>query len=52
MGIYGKLPVTGMALLTVGGTQITTPWIALAGGAAVITGFLLLRLVRPARSPR
>jgi hypothetical protein len=51
MGGYGaKLPVTGMAVLTVGGMQVVTPWIALAGAAAVTGGFLLLRLVRPSRT--
>lgn len=50
MGGYGpKLPVTGMALLTVGGMQLTTPWMAAVGGAVVISGFLMLRLIRPAR---
>lgn len=51
MGHYGKgLPVTGLAVLTIGGAQITTPWLALAGGAVVVAGFLLMRLVRPLKT--
>lgn len=51
MGQYGKgLPVTGLAVLTIGGTQITAPWIALGGAAAIVAGFLLMRLVRPLRT--
>lgn len=53
MGGYGKiLPVTGIAALSIGGASIEYPVIAAIGGVAVIAGFLVLRLVRPARNPR
>lgn len=50
MGSYGSiLPVTGTALIVAGAT-VTTPWIAAVGGLLILTGFLALRLVKPARS--
>lgn len=53
MGSYGKmLPVTGSVMLGVGGTAIANPWYAAAGAGLVVLGFLVVRIVRPARNPR
>lgn len=51
MGQYGRgLPLTGMGVLTVGGFSAGVPvWIAGIGMVLVVGGFLLHRLVRPAK---
>lgn len=51
MGNYGtKLPVTGMGVLSVGGVSAGLPvWIAGLGMVLVIGGFLVHRMVRPAK---
>jgi hypothetical protein len=52
MGIYSRgLPVTGL-VLTIGGAQLTVSWLAAAGTFALLGGLLLLRLARPAKTPK
>lgn len=50
---YGKgLPVTGGAMLTLGGVGIKYPYLAVGLALVVVGGFLALRLARPAKSHR
>lgn len=48
---YGKgLPVTGAAMLSVGGVGIKYPYVAVGLALMLVGAFLVLRFARPAKS--